>query len=167
MATKLQRRAATFTPFMSSLPREADELGGRMRRFFQEPLSRLLAEPFGAELMPQALGWYPSVEISETPEEYVVTAELPGLRKGDVQVEFEDGVLTISGEKQEEKKEEGRRFHLWERSYGAFQRSFSMPTTVNQDKIGAEMTDGVLKIRLPKTAEAKAHGRRIEIGEKK
>lgn len=167
MATRIQRRGVTFTPFISSLPREAEELRTRMSRLFQEPLARFFGEPFPTEVAPQPLGWYPSVEISESANEYIVAAELPGMKQEDVKVEFEDGVLSISGEKQEEKKEEDRRYHLWERSYGTFLRTFSLPTAVNQEKITADMTEGVLTIRLPKTAEAKTHARKIEIGAKK
>jgi len=108
--------------------------------------------------------WAPPVSVAETGDELIFTAELPGLSENDVSIEIENDVLTISGEKTEERTEgeEERNYHVWERSYGSFRRSFTLPRAVNTADASAEFENGVLEIRLPKSAEAK--GRRIEIG---
>jgi HSP20 family protein len=108
--------------------------------------------------------WAPPVSVAETADELIFTAELPGLSEDDVSIEIENDVLTISGEKTEERTEgeEERSYHLWERSYGSFRRSFTLPRAVNPGDATAEFENGVLEVRLPKAAEAK--GRRIEIG---
>lgn len=108
--------------------------------------------------------WSPPVSISETNEDIILTAEVPGLTEDDIGVELENNVLTISGEKTEERTEEegsDRRYHLWERSYGSFRRSFTLPTTVESENVEASFENGVLRVRLPKATESK--GRRIEI----
>lgn len=101
--------------------------------------------------------------MEETRDELVLTAELPGLREADVDIEPENSVLTIQGRKEETREEgqEEQRSHLWERSYGSFQRSFTLPRTVLADKISATFQDGVLHVRVPKAPESK--GRKIEI----
>ncbi len=99
--------------------------------------------------------WTPSVDISETDNEIIVTAELPGVKKDDVKISLQENVLTIRGEKKQEKEEKNENFHRVERAYGMFQRSFTLPATVDPNKIKATFKDGVLKIRLPKTEEAR------------
>jgi len=101
--------------------------------------------------------------VEETRDELVLTAELPGLREADVDIKLENSVLTIQGRKEETREEgqEEQRSHLWERSYGSFQRSFTLPRTVLADKISATFQDGVLHVRVPKAPESK--GRKIEI----
>jgi HSP20 family protein len=163
--------AATYTPVAGPLAREREAMRSRIDRFFQEPfsrllnepISRLLPEPLTTGLLAQPFGWSPPVEIAENDKEFAVTAELPGLNKQNVRVEFEDGVLMIAGEKEEERKEEQRRFHLWERSYGAFERSFIVPAMVDGSSVTADMIDGVLTVHLPKTAGEKTQTRRIEV----
>ena len=102
--------------------------------------------------------------VEETAEELVLTAELPGLTDDDIEIELENSVLTIRGEKNAERHEgdESKKYHVWERSYGSFQRSFTLPRTVAPDKIEADFEKGVLHVRMPKAPEAK--GRRIAIG---
>ncbi len=139
-----------------------DELESRMRKFLE-------GKPgvFEGDVLPQTIGWTPSMEIVETPEELTLTAELAGMDRKDVEIAVDDGVLTISGEKTaESSKGDDKKFILWERSYGSFQRSFTLPRTVDASKISADFTDGVLKVRMPKSAEAKNKGRKIEIGTK-
>jgi HSP20 family protein len=106
----------------------------------------------------------PAVNIEETPEQLTLTAELPGMKQEDINIELENNVLTISGEKFDERTEEDaeRRYHLWERKYGSFQRSFTLPRTVMADGISASFDSGVLTVHMPKIEEAK--GRRIAIG---
>jgi HSP20 family protein len=122
-----------------------------MRRLFEglEPLPALK----------ERVGWMPIVDVAETPEELVMTAELPGMTAKDINVRVENGVLTLAGEKKETKEEadEKRRFHLFERFYGEFRRTFTLPRAVNADKVTAAFENGVLTIRMPKTAEAKGH----------
>lgn len=108
--------------------------------------------------------WLPAVNVEETAEELVLTAELPGLTDDDIEIELENSVLTIRGEKAAEREEgdESKKYHVWERSYGSFQRSFTLPRTIAADKIEADFENGVLHVRMPKAPEAK--GRRIAIG---
>ena len=169
MATnKLSRFTPLFPAVPSTIAQELGTMRNRLRHFFQEPFS-VLDEPLATDLLTQPLGWAPVVEASETPEEFSVTAELPGLKMEDVSVECENGTLTLRGSKKEERKEieTDRKFHLWERSYGEFQRSFTFPTAINEDKIVAEYQNGVLTVHLPKTAEAKGKAKKIAIALKK
>ena len=145
------------SPTFVGVVREMDEMQNRLRRFFTEGL------PEGHATEP--LGWMPMVEIVEEPEEIILKAELPGMTRDDVEVLFEDNVLVLRGEKKEEKVEddEKRRFHLWERSYGAFRRAFVLPRTIDQGRIKAEFKDGVLVVHMPKTTVDQPRGRKIEI----
>ena len=99
--------------------------------------------------------WMPSVDVAEHDNEYVVKVELPGVSKDDVNITMQDSVLTIRGEKKEEKETKESSYHRVERSYGSFQRSFTLPTTVKSDKVNASYKDGILTISLPKTEETK------------
>jgi HSP20 family protein len=149
-------------PMFATMAREMDEVQNRLRRFFGEGF------PIENAPLTEPVGWLPVVEIVEKPDELLLTAELPGMAKENVEVLFEDEVLTIRGEKKEEKEEGNgdKRYHLWERSYGAFQRSFTLPRAIDATKIVAEFNNGVLKVRMPKTAPEKAKGRKIEIAAK-
>jgi HSP20 family protein len=99
--------------------------------------------------------WTPAVDISEHDDAYVVKVELPGVNKDDVKITVESNILTIRGEKKQEKETKKENYHRVERTYGAFERSFTLPTTVKNDKIDAAYKDGVLQIALPKAEEAK------------
>ena len=105
----------------------------------------------------------PAVSVSETKDELLLTAELPGLGEDDLSIELENNVLTIAGVKNEvrEEEDEDRKYHVFERSYGSFTRSFTLPPTVDGAGIVATFDNGVLTVTLPKVAEAK--GRKIEI----
>lgn len=98
--------------------------------------------------------WSPSVDISEDDKEYLIKAELPEVKKEDVKVTVENGVVSIRGERKFEKEEKGKKFHRVERSYGSFQRSFSLPEDADPAKVTAECKDGLLQVRLGKS-EAK------------
>ena len=135
----------------------------RMRRFLDD----MFGETGDADVITQPLGWMPAVEVAETDAELTLTAELPGLEAKDVDISFEDGVLSLRGEKTEEHKEENKKFYVYERGYGSFQRSFTLPSTVDPAKIAAEFSKGVLTLHLPKGAEVKPKGRKIAITEKK
>jgi HSP20 family protein len=99
--------------------------------------------------------WAPAVDIQETEQEYVVKADLPEVKKEDVKVEFEDGVLTVEGERRQEKEEKGKTFHKIERGYGKFVRRFALPTEVDATKVSAEFKEGVLNVHLPKSPNGK------------
>ena len=107
--------------------------------------------------------WTPLVDISEDSNEYLVKAELPELKKEEVKVSVENGELTISGERKSEKEEKGKKFHRIERSYGSFLRSFTLPESVNGDKVSAEFKDGVLSVHLPKDQKAKPKSIEVKV----
>ena len=98
---------------------------------------------------------YPSVDISETPQQYSIRAEIPGMKKEDVKISINKNCLTISGEKKEEKKTGDQKFHRMESYYGSFQRSFVLPEGIKADKVEANFKDGVLSITVPKSEETK------------
>lgn len=100
--------------------------------------------------------WAPSVDISETDGEYLIRASLPGVRKEDAKVMVEDGMLTLSGERQQQEEQKDEKFHKVESFYGSFSRSFALPDAVNESAIRADSKDGVLTVHVPKVkVEAK------------
>jgi HSP20 family protein len=99
--------------------------------------------------------WAPPVNIAETEDNYVITAELPGLNKDDIKVTYQNGILTLQGERKEEKEENNKNWHRVERVYGTFERSFRLPIPVKAEQIKAEFKDGVLTLTVPKAEEAK------------
>jgi HSP20 family protein len=121
--------------------------------------SRMLSRwPSRGSAMREALtvaDWSPTVDISETDAEYLVKAEIPEVDRKDVKVTVQDGLLTIQGERKQEKEEKGKRFHRVERSYGTFLRTFDMPDGVDEEKVKAEFKDGMLLVHLPKTEKAR------------
>jgi HSP20 family protein len=106
----------------------------------------------------------PSVDIRENDKEIVVEAELPGMEEKDVQLSLRDGILSIKGEKRSEREEKKDDYHLTERSYGSFQRSFRVPDSVDEEKISAGLEKGVLRVTLPKKPEAVKAEKTIPIG---
>ena len=152
------RRAPWRAPLAPLFDRDPI-LGTNVRRMFDTMFEPAIAL--------ESVGMLPAVEIAETNEEFVCTTELPGLKEKDVQVTFEDGALTIKGEKREEREEkDGDRVHLCERTYGAFERSFSFQGKVNADKIAAEFKAGVLTIHLPKMQSGNGKAHKVEISTK-
>jgi len=145
--------AATFPTF--------EDVENRMSRFIE----RALNEPFGNTMVAESVGWMPAIDIVESAKEFTLTAELPGMDQKDIDVAVEDGMLTIRGEKTEERKEgdDDKKVYLYERTYGSFQRSFALPPLVDGANVAAEFEKGVLKIHLPKSAEAKPKGRKVDI----
>jgi len=124
----------------------------------RDEMDRMFNEFFGT--LPERLEttegvWYPSVDVSETDDDLIVTAELPGIEKDNVKVSVHDNTLTIKGEKKQEKETKNETYHRIERCYGAFQRSITLPTGVDTGKIQATFKNGVLKVKLPKREEAK------------
>lgn len=147
-----------LTPTRRSNPwAELDWLANRMGRMFDDA-------DFGN--LTYGSSWVPSVNVEERDEEIVLTAELPGLEEDDIHLELENNVLTISGEKRgsREEGEAGSRYHLVERTFGSFRRSFTLPRTVDSEAITADFEKGLLEVRMPKAAEAKS--RRITVGKK-
>jgi len=132
--------------------RELEDMSERLNRVFARPSLRQSGS--SKEAMTVA-DWMPTVDISETDGEYVIKAELPEVKKEDVRVTVEDGVLTLQGERRQEKEEKGKKFHRVERSYGSFVRSFTLPESVDEGAVKAEYKDGVLNLHLPKTEKVK------------
>jgi HSP20 family protein len=107
--------------------------------------------------------WSPRVDISEVDSELVIKAEIPDVKKEDVKVSVENGVLTIQGERKQEKEEKGKKYHRIERSYGSFFRSFTLPDNVDEQKIEASFNNGMLNLHIPKTSEMKHKGIEVKI----
>jgi HSP20 family protein len=107
--------------------------------------------------------WSPLVDISENENEVKVQAEIPGMKKDDVNITIQDNVLTIRGEKKQEKVDKEKNYHRVERCYGTFQRSFTLPTAIQADGVKAKYDNGVLTVILPKAEEAKAKQVAIEV----
>jgi len=106
----------------------------------------------------------PNIDVRETETELIVEAELPGMDEKDVGVTLNNGVLTLKGEKKAEREEKKDNYHVTERTYGSFQRSFQIADTIDVDKVKAAFEKGVLKVTLPKRAEAVKAEKRIPIG---
>lgn len=107
--------------------------------------------------------WSPSANISETDKEYLIRAELPAVKKEDVKVTVDGGMITIEGERKQLQEEKGEKYHRIESSYGSFVRSFSLPDDVNTDAIRCEDKDGVLTVHLPKSASSKSKPKQITV----
>jgi HSP20 family protein len=112
-----------------------------------------LAGSMGADLLSKG-DWTPRVDIAETDKSFVIKMEIPEVDKNDVKVSVDHGVLSICGERKQETEEQGKRFHRMERYYGSFDRSFTLPNTIDQTHLDATFKDGMLTVELPKLAEA-------------
>ena len=135
----------------------------QMNRLFDEFFER----PFGSSSMfsdsPLERDFAPLLDISETDKEITVTAELPGLEPDEIDLTFNQGSLTISGEKHAEQEQEGETYYRIERSYGSFQRTVALPPDVDEDKIKATFKRGVLRVVVPKSRNANKKSRRITV----
>jgi len=133
----------------------------------QEEINRLFDDFWGEAATPlsgvRSSIVSPRVDLSESEDAYQISAEMPGLKEDEIEVNFSDGVLSIKGEHKAESERKDALYHVRERSYGSFQRSFRLPESADVEKIGARFEDGVLSIAVPKRAEAKAQARRIAI----
>jgi len=136
---------AKWNPF-----RELETLQNRFTTLFRRPLL-----PMNGEETFGATEWVPPVDVTEDEKEFLITAELPEMKKEEVKVTVENGMLRITGERKFEKEEKGKKYHRVERAYGMFERSFGLPEATTPEKLTAEYKDGVLKVHLPKTAEVK------------
>jgi len=108
----------------------------------------------------------PAVDVAEDDKEVKLTAELPGMKEDDVEVVLRDDMLTVKGEKKSERKEDKENYHLTERRYGSFERTFRLPEAAMPDKISASFEDGILTVTVPKTTEPKKEGRKIKVAKK-
>jgi HSP20 family protein len=131
----------------------------------QSQLNRIF-EPFARMANDEDLAtgtWVPPVDVAETQDKILVRAEVPGMKQDDIAIEFENGVLTIKGERRLEKNDDAVTWHRVERTYGNFVRSFTLPRTVDAERIGATYREGVLEIEIPKKEEAKPKQIRIAV----
>src|SRR6516164_201248 len=153
---------AEWRPF-ESLRREIDNLFDDFwSGSWRSPLTLRFpdVEPFRRG---EIWGKAPAVDVAETEKGYEITAELPGMDESNIDVKVADGVLTIKGEKQEEKEEKKKDYYISERRYGAFERSFRLPEGIDTDKIDASFKNGVLKVVLLKTPEAQKAQKKIDV----
>lgn len=107
--------------------------------------------------------WAPTADISETEKEYLIRAELPAVKKEDVQVTLHEGVLTIKGERKQHSEDKSEKFHRVESFYGSFERSFTLPNNADADKITCESKDGILCVHIPKTAVSQPKAKQIAV----
>jgi HSP20 family protein len=140
--------------------KEMEETQSRMAKLFG--LTPPRPGNGGQELM-TITEWSPSVDIIEDEKEWLVKADLPEVKKEDVKVTVENGVLTITGERKFEKEEKDKKYHRIERSYGNFLRSFTLPEGADGGKVAADFKDGVLKVHLPKSEKAKAKAVEVKV----
>ncbi|MDY0190492.1 MAG: Hsp20/alpha crystallin family protein [Desulfuromonas sp.] len=118
----------------------------------------------GQEIMPKS-DWSPRVDIAETDGEFIIKVEIPEVKKDEVKVTVENGVLMIHGERKKEKEEKGKTYHRIERHYGVFNRSFTLPGNVTSDKIKANFKDGILAIEVKKVPEQKPKAIEVKIND--
>jgi HSP20 family protein len=143
---------------------EMDRLFDRFSSGFGFPSLRRMFDVEPAWRFESSFGMgVPAVEVSEDDKAYKIAAELPGISEKDVDVSVSGNTLVLEGEKRQEKEEKEKNYYLSERSYGAFQRSFTLPETIDRDKIAAEFSKGVLTVTLPKTQEAQKQQKKIEV----
>jgi len=134
----------------------------------REAMSQLMEESFVQPTAAQGgKNFVPALDLSETAEGYLVEAALPGVKPEDVEITVENNVLTIKGETRQEVDEQKRNFHRVERRFGAFQRTIGLPTTVKADAIQASLTNGVLRLEIPKAEEVKPRKISVSVGENK
>ena len=125
-------------------------------RLFQDTVNRLFSEP-------AARPWTPPVDIMETENELILKADVPEIELKDIDIQMENGTLTLKGERKFEQENDGKGYHRIERSYGAFARSFSLPDTVDPEKVRADYKNGVLTVTLPKKEVAKPRSIKVEV----
>jgi HSP20 family protein len=156
-------RPAEWRPF-EGLRREIDRLFDDFQLgSWRSPFSRSVFDIEPSWRGEISWGKAPAVDVVEKDKAYEITAELPGMDDKDIEVKFADGVLSIKGEKKEEKEEKKKDWYLSERRYGSFQRAFRVPDGVEADKIEANFKNGVLTVNLPKSPEAIKSEKRITI----
>ncbi len=138
--------------------KEMEELQGRLGSWMNLPGRTTTSKEALA-----VADWSPLVDITEDEKEFLLKAELPGVKREEVKVTVEDGVLTLTGERRFEQEEKEKRYHRIERAYGSFMRSFTLPEGTPADKVAAEFKDGVLLVHLPKALTPKASPMEVKV----
>jgi HSP20 family protein len=138
--------------------RDMEEMSDRFNR-----LLGTWTRPNREEEFLTMVDWTPAVDIEENEKEYLVKAELPEIKREDVKVTVENGVLTLQGERKQEKEEKGKRFHKIERSYGTFLRTFAVPVDADDTKVAADFKDGILRVHLPKTEKPRPKAIEVKV----
>ncbi len=145
---------AMWNPF-----RELDEVQNRLGGFFGGRFPRFGDGDGGLKLA----DWSPQVDITEDDKEYLIKADLPEMKKDEIKVNVENGVLSVSGERKTEKEEKNKKFHRIERNYGTFMRSFALPEDADGTKVAAEFKEGVLRVHLQKNPVAKPQAIEVKV----
>ena len=127
---------------------------------FEDSLNRFFSEA------PSDRPWSPAVDIAENENELVLTADIPGVQMGDIDIRLEDGTLTLTGSRKFENEEKKSGYHRIERSYGSFRRVFALPDSIESEMVSASYENGVLKVMLPKKEIAKPRSIKVELGSK-
>jgi HSP20 family protein len=141
--------------------REIDEAQNRLHQFFLGGFPNRMGS---GEIPSLAVAdWSPEVDISEDDHGYLLKADLPEMKKEDVRVTVEDGILSVSGERKCQKEDQKKKFHRIERCYGTFRRSFTLPEDADSTKVTAEFRDGVLKVHLPTTTTPKSKAIQVKV----
>jgi HSP20 family protein len=153
---KTGNKVITWNPL-----KEMEEAQDRFNRFFPAGFATRIGS---GEIHRLAVAdWSPEVDISEDDHGYLLKADLPEMKKDDVRVTVEDGILSVSGERKTEKEDLKKKFHRIERSFGTFRRSFTLPEDADSTKVTAEFRDGVLKVHLPTTPVAKSKATQVKV----
>jgi HSP20 family protein len=152
----------TWRPF-ESLRDEIDHIFDDFGRGLWQPFGRPLFSGEAPLRRSPIQATMPAVDVVESEKSYEITAELPGMDEKNIEVRMADGILTIKGEKQEEKEEKKKGYYLQERHFGSFERSFEVPESVDADRIDASFKKGVLTLTLPKKVEAQKPAKKIEV----
>ena len=153
---KTGNKVITWNPL-----KEMEEAQDRFNRFFPAGFATRIGN---GEIHSLAVAdWSPEVDISEDDHGYLLKADLPEMKKDDVRVTVEDGILSVSGERKTEKEDLKKKFHRIERSFGTFRRSFTLPEDADSTKVTAEFHDGVLKVHLPTTPIARSKAIEVKV----
>jgi len=169
--TKVPVKTETGSASVPQALRPFESLRREVDRLFEDFAGGLWRSSFGRSFFDIEPAWrsrsamstMPAIDVTETDKAYAITAELPGMDEKNVEVKVADDILTIKGEKQEEKEEKTKDYHLSERSFGSFQRAFQVPSGVDTDKIDAKFSKGVLTVTLPKSTEAQKAEKKITV----
>ncbi len=147
-----------YEPTTFPMFREMEEVSDRLNRLFGGR-----TRTNGGKESLTVTDWTPVVDIQESDNEYLIKAELPEVRKEDVKVTVENGVLTLQGERKQEKEEKGKKFHRIERSYGVFLRTFTVPLDAEETKVAADFKEGILRVHLPKAEKPRPKAIEVKV----
>ena len=161
MAKQLSKEIVKTEPARQLSPFE--EMERRLEDMIRRPFSLMEPSWWPRLRMPEIEEISPKVDIFEEGDNFIVKAEVPGMKKEEIEVNLTDDMITISGEKKKEEKVEKKDYYRLERSYGSFTRSFRLPKEVQTDKAKATFKDGVLEVKVPKTEEAKKKEKKVPI----